>query len=211
MIVSLTDPGGPMTDVLARAGATKDEQFSAWMAARHALLKRRAQLLTGDGASADDLVQETLAKLYLAWNRVKDRDSLDAYARRIMLNEFNSGWRRPWRRRERTTDVVPDRAVHDRPDDGSRGEMWRFVQTLPPKQRAVIVLRYYEELSEVEIADALGISTGTVKSQASRALASLRARAPEVLGTRSAPHPSPFAPHPSTDPDHAADSKEEGR
>lgn len=181
MMVELTDPGGARMDHLVAAGASKDEQFTAYMAARHAGLRRRAHLLCRDAASADDLVQETLAKLYLAWHKVKDPQAVDAYARRIMVNEFNSGWRRPWRRRERSTDQLPERAVHDRHDEGARDEMWRFVQSLPPKQRAVIVLRYYEDLSEVEIADALGISPGTVKSQASRALATLRATAPHGL------------------------------
>lgn len=183
-MIPLTDPGGPSMERLASAGATKDEQFTTFMTTRHATLRRRAHLLTGDPASADDLVQETLAKLYLAWHKVKDPHAVDAYARRIMLNEFNAGWRRPWRRRERSTDRLPEVAVHDRVDEGSRREMWDFVQSLPPKQRAVIVLRYYEDLSEVEIAEALGISPGTVKSQASRALATLRNRAPQSLTGR---------------------------
>lgn len=184
MIAPFKISGGQMQDSLADPAATRDEQFSAFMAARHTMLLRRAHLLTGDPSTADDLVQETLAKLYLAWHKVKDHNALDAYARRIMLNEFNAGWRRPWKRRERSTDQVPERAVTDTMPDGTRDEMWRFVQSLPPKQRAVIVLRYYEDLSEVEIAATLGISPGTVKSQASRALATLRATAPGGLAGR---------------------------
>ena len=90
----------------------------------------------------------------------------------------NSLWRRARKRREVSTDSLPDhRGVSDRHDHGERSALWEFVQTLPKKQRAVIVLRFYEELSEAETAEVLGISVGTVKSQASRALAALRTRA----------------------------------
>jgi RNA polymerase sigma factor (sigma-70 family) len=86
-------------------------------------------------------------------------------------------WRRAWKRRELSSDTLPDdQGSYDRHDDGSSGALWEFVQTLPRRQRAVIVLRYYEELSEAETADALGVSVGTVKSQASRALATMRSR-----------------------------------
>lgn len=102
---------------------------------------------------------------------------VDGYARRILVNEHNSLWRRSWKRREFSTHTVPDRqTVTDSPDEGLSAALWDFVQTLPRKQRAVVVLRYYEDLSAAETADVLGISVGTVKSQASRALASLRTR-----------------------------------
>lgn len=162
----------------------KDGDFSAYMTARQHALLRTAYLLTGDRASAEDLLQTAFAKLYLSWDRVREREALDGYVRRIMVNERNSLWRRAWKRREHSTDIVPEAVVTDEYDDGQRGEMWRFVQTLPPRQRAVIVLRYYEQLSEAEIADMLGVSTGTVKSQASRALAGLRQRAPRSLDPR---------------------------
>ena len=103
-----------------------------------------------------------------------------------MVNENNSLWRRAWKRREHSTDTMPETGAVDVYDDGMGGALWSFVQTLPPKQRSVVVLRYYEQLSEAEIADVLGISVGTVKSQASRALAALRARAPHSLN----PHES---------------------
>ena len=106
---------------------------------------------------------------------------LDAYARRILINEHRTAWRRPWRRREVASDAPPDRAVTAIEYDGGREAVWEFVASLPPRQRAVIVLRYYEQLTEAEIADVLGISTGTVKSQASRAIAALRAQLPEEL------------------------------
>jgi RNA polymerase sigma-70 factor (sigma-E family) len=165
--------------------SAKDAEFSAWMAARQPALLRTAYLLTGDHHSAEDLVQLTLAKVYLSWDKVQRREVIDGYARRIMVNENNSIWRRAWKKRELTTDQVPERVpFHDSYDEGQASVLWDFVQTLPRKQRAVIVLRYYEELSEAEIADVLGISTGTVKSQASRALATLRAAAPAAGLTR---------------------------
>ena len=110
--------------------------------------------------------------------RTEDRrESVDAYVRRIMVNENNSLWRRGWRRRETATDAVPETVpVHDRYDEGTGAAVWAVVQTLPRKARAVVVLRYYEQLTEAETAEVLGISVGTVKSQCSRALASLRER-----------------------------------
>ena len=159
----------------------RDADFTAYLEARQARLLRTAYLLTGDQHQAEDLLQTSLAKLYLAWDKVRDRDSVDAYVRRIMVNENTSLWRRAWKRREHSSDSLPDRGAVDTYDDGMGGELWSFVQTLPPRQRSVIVLRYYEQLSEAEIADVLGVSVGTVKSQASRALAALRARAPHAL------------------------------
>lgn len=155
----------------------RDADFEAYMSARQPGLLRTAYLLTGDQHTAEDLVQTTLAKLYLSWDKVQDRGMLDGYVRRILVNENNSLWRRPWKRRELSTDKVPDQQpVTDDPDEGRSAALWQFVQTLPRRQRAVVVLRYYEELSEAEVADVLGISVGTVKSQASRALAGLRVR-----------------------------------
>jgi RNA polymerase sigma-70 factor (sigma-E family) len=163
---------------------TRDEEFSAYMAARQPSLMRTAYLLTGDRHQAEDLVQTSLAKLYLAWDRVRDRESVDGYVRRILVNENNSVWRRAWKRREFATDRVPETATRDTYDDGRSAALWDIVQTLPKKARAVVVLRYYEELTEAETADLLGISVGTVKSQTSRALAALRERAPQELDPR---------------------------
>lgn len=156
--------------------AAKDAEFAEYMAARQPSLLRTAYLLTGDRHAAEDLVQNALAKLYLSWDKVQRRDLVDGYVRRIMVNENNSLWRRAWKRNEVSTDEVPERGVAPEHDHGEKSALWDFVQTLPKRQRAVIVLRYYEELSEAETAELLGISVGTVKSQASRALASMRER-----------------------------------
>jgi len=162
-------------------GGERDAEFAADMDARQATLLRVAYLLTGDQHSAEDLVQTSLAKLYLSWDKVRDRDSVDAYVRRVMVNENNSMWRRPWKRREHVTETIPERPTSDVYDEGQQGALWDLVQSLPKKARAVLVLRFYEELTEAETAEILGISAGTVKSQTSRALATLRARAPQSL------------------------------
>jgi RNA polymerase sigma-70 factor (sigma-E family) len=157
--------------------------FTAWVEARHPALHRTAYLLCGGAAhDADDLTQTTLAKLYLAWGRIQDRNQIDAYARRIMVNEHRSTWRRASRRHEVVSEQVPEHGMPGREYDGQGDAVWQLVRTLPPKQRAVVVLRYYDDLSEAEIAAALRISPGTVKSQASRALATLRTRVPDHPG-----------------------------
>ena len=169
--------GGGSVTGQARESARLD--FESWLAAREPALQRTAHLLTGDVHTAQDLVQNTLAKLYLAWDRLSDVGNLDAYARKVLVNEHRTAWRRPVRRREQVTDQVPDRAAPVHEYDDRHDLVWRFVTSLPPRQRAVVVLRFYEQLTEPEIADLLGISLGTVKSQSSRALASLRAHLPE--------------------------------
>jgi RNA polymerase sigma-70 factor (sigma-E family) len=164
--------------------AQRDAEFSAYMEARQASLLRTAYLISGDRHTAEDLVQTALAKLYLAWDRVEDRGSLDGYVRRVIVNENNSLWRRPFKRREHATDQVPERAAPAASSAGGRDdELWALVQTLPRKQRAAVVLRYYEELSEAETAEVLGVSVGTVKSQTSRALAALRSRSGDLFDT----------------------------
>jgi RNA polymerase sigma-70 factor (sigma-E family) len=159
----------------------RDADFAAYMQARQASLLRTAYLLTGDRHTAEDLTQTAFAKLYLAWDKVRDQGSIDGYVRRIVVNEHNSLWRRAWKRRELSSDQLPEDPHHDTYDSGAGRELWELVQTLPRKARAVVVLRYYEEMTEAETAEVLGISVGTVKSQSSRALAALRERAPQTL------------------------------
>ncbi|PZF85961.1 SigE family RNA polymerase sigma factor [Jiangella anatolica] len=162
----------------------RDRAFEQYVEARQAALLRLAYLLTGEQHAAEDLVQTALAKLYLAWNRLERADSVDAYTKRIMVNEHASWWRRAWRRAERSTDAVPERPAG--PDFGQaladRDALWTVVQGLPPRQRAAVVLRFYEDMSEQDVAAALGCSVGTVKSQTSRALATLRTRLEERGG-----------------------------
>jgi RNA polymerase sigma-70 factor (sigma-E family) len=179
------------TTAVADRGSTRDARdadFAAYLAARQPSLLRTAYLLTGNRHDAEDLVQTAFAKLYLSWDKVRDQGSMDGYVRRILVNEHNSVWRRAWKRREHTADDsvlhALDKPHQDTHDDGVGAALWEVVQTLPRKARAVVVLRYYEEMSEAETAAVLGISTGTVKSQTSRALAALRARAPQTLNPR---------------------------
>ena len=163
------------TTTTHRQHATTYEEF---VAARAPALHRSAYLLVGNTADADDLLQTTLVKLYVAWRRAEAADSVEAYARRVMVNALLSTRRRPRWRRERLVESVPEPVGHD-PDPHDRIDTWPHVVALPPRQRAVIVLRYYEGLSEKEIADALGCAPGTVKSTASAALRTLRGRMEE--------------------------------
>ena len=173
----IADPGMLMT-----ARAARDADFAAYLQARQASVLRTAYLLSGDRHTAEDLTQTAFAKLYLAWDRVRDQGSIDGYLRRILVNENNSLWRRGWKKREHATDQLPEPTpVLDQYDDGRDAALWDVVQSLPKKARAVLVLRYYEQLSEAETAEALGVSVGTVKSQTSRALAALRERTPAHL------------------------------
>jgi RNA polymerase sigma-70 factor (ECF subfamily) len=153
-----------------------EDDFREFVAARSPALLRTAYLLTGDWATAEDLLQTALTKIFLAWKRLGEIEAVEPYARRVLVNTSISWWRRRWHG-ERPTEVLPERAVGDRVDEQlERDAMWRHVKALPARQRAVLVLRFYEDLSEAQTASLLGISTGTVKSQTSRALNTLRQR-----------------------------------
>lgn len=152
------------------------QDFAAYVQARSAALLRTAYLLTGNRADAEDLLQTALGKTYLAWNRLMKEHMVDAYVRRVMANTRISWWRKR-RVAEYATDVLPERPTGDAFAGADlRSLMMSVLAELPPRQRAVVVLRYYEDMSEAEIADTLGISLGTVKSTASRALSALRER-----------------------------------
>ena len=152
----------------------QDDAFSAFVAARSRLLLQAAHLLTGDRHRAEDLLQTALTRAYLRWDRIVDEDP-EGYVRRTMVNAHIDWWRRkPWR--EQATDVLPEVAEPDRSATvDARSSLLAALATLSRRQRAVVVLRYFEDLSEAEIARTLGCSPGTVKSAASRAMATLRA------------------------------------
>ncbi|MEV0649697.1 SigE family RNA polymerase sigma factor [Phytomonospora sp. NPDC050363] len=157
-----------------------EADFRDFVTARSAALHRSAFLLTGNWATAEDLVQTALTKTYLAWRRIGDIGSVEAYARRVLFTTNVSWWRRMWRN-EHPTEQLPESPGTDHTDAHvERDLMWRFVLKLPPKQRAVLVLRYYEDMSEAETASMLGVAAGTVKSQCSRALANLRTQLAEA-------------------------------
>ena len=160
--------------VVAGERAT-EEDFRAFVVARSPALLRTAYLLSGgDWALAEDLLQVALTKTYLSWGRIRERGAVEAYVRTTLATTATSWWRRKWHG-ERATAVLPELAGADRTSDvDERDALWVLVKQLPPKQRAVLVLRFYEDLSEADVARALGIAPGTVKSTTSRALAALR-------------------------------------
>jgi RNA polymerase sigma-70 factor (sigma-E family) len=175
------------SDVDRGSTTARERDFVEYVEARQQALVRFAYLLTSDYHHAEDLVQTALAKTYLTWDRLRDRGAVDAYVRRIIINENTSVWRRAWRRNERSTDLVPDLlGAADNGDDAEgRAVLWQVVQKLPPRQRAAVVLRYYEDLSEADTAAVLGCSIGNVKSQTSRGIAAMRAAVtadPGLLG-----------------------------
>lgn len=152
-----------------------DGSFQEYVASRGHALARMAYLLSGSRTDADDLVQAALAKAYARWPHISTLDSPDAYVRRILANQHVSWWRS--RRRERLTDRPPEIAVTDATAARATADLLREgVRSLPPRQRAAVVFRYYEDLDDAAIADALGCSVATVRSQISRALGSLRSR-----------------------------------
>jgi RNA polymerase sigma-70 factor, ECF subfamily len=153
-----------------------EADFRQFVTLRSAALLRTAYLLVGDWSSAEDVLQTALTKTYLAWRRLGEIEAVDAYARKVLVTTATSWWRRRWHG-ERPADVLPDQGGADPANEWvDREAMWRFVGTLPARQRAVLVLRFYEDLTEVETARVLGINVGTVKSQCARALATLRSR-----------------------------------
>jgi RNA polymerase sigma-70 factor (sigma-E family) len=156
--------------------------FREYVLADRGRLLRAARLLTaGDEYFAEDLVQTALTRLYVAWPRVMRADGPGPYARRILVNAFIDETRRPWRRRETVTDSVPE---HSSPStsatEGPDSVVLQALAQLPPRQRAVVVLRFLLDLDVESTSRALDCSTGTVKSQTSHALAKLR----DLLGSQ---------------------------
>ncbi|MGC9667918.1 SigE family RNA polymerase sigma factor [Planosporangium sp. 12N6] len=161
---------------MAPPASDLDVEFREFVAARSTALLRTAYLLSGDWGAAEDLLQVALTKTYLAWRRLGHIEAVEPYTRRVLVTTATSWWRRRWHG-ERPTEVLPERAEPDGLDARlERDALWAQVKELPARQRAVLVLRFYEDLSEVDTATLLGVSVGTVKSQCSRALATLRKR-----------------------------------
>ena len=153
---------------------TGPPSFDDYVSARGADLLRTAWLLTGDHQRAEDLVQTALGKVWPHWARIT-RDgsgSYDAYVRRVMMTTYIAWWRRRWNG-EYPTAALPEQPTTDR-DLDQRRDLLTALAALPKGQRAVVVLRYFEDLTEAQTAELLGCTVGTVKSQASRALATLR-------------------------------------
>jgi RNA polymerase sigma-70 factor (sigma-E family) len=144
------------------------DAFDAFVRARLPHLLRLGRALTGSEQAGADLVQDALERSLMRWSRIESDDP-EGYVRRVMVTRNISAWRRV--RRERLTAEVPETSYDETPPDPA---LWAALAQLPPRQRAVIALRYYEDLTEAQTAQLLGVSAGTVKSQASRAMAKLR-------------------------------------
>ena len=155
-------------------GRRRDD-FADYVAARRGYLRRVAYLMCGNWHSAEDLVQTALMKLYVAWPRIRRQGTEDAYARRIVLRAYLDEQRRPWRRESiglDGIDVAPDSPTSPEDED----ELRAALRTLPERQRATVVLRFWCGLSVEETAYDMGCSPGTVKSNTARALGTLRAK-----------------------------------
>lgn len=161
-------------------------QFREYVAARQAALFRSALLLTGHRQDAEDLLQAALTKLAGRWPTIQRTGAPDAYVRTTMYHQWVSWWRRHRRGREYVLDAVPEVAASEdlAADSSLRLALAEVLRQLTPRQRAVIVLRYYEDLPESEVARILGVGVGTVRSQAHRTLARLRQLCPELTSTR---------------------------
>jgi RNA polymerase sigma-70 factor (sigma-E family) len=151
-----------------------DEDFAEFVAARWSSLYRLAYLLAASPTGAEDLLQTTLEKAYMNWSRIGRMEYAEAYVRRMLANTMVSSRRRAWMG-ERPTDELPEE-IGDSAENPilDRNLFWPLVCALPARQRAVIVLRYYEDLTEAQIADVLGCAPGTVKSQSSAGIGALR-------------------------------------
>jgi RNA polymerase sigma-70 factor (sigma-E family) len=160
---------------------TKRHEFAEYFTARRDVVRRTAYLLCGDWHWADDLTQVAFVRVANAWDRIRDPVALDAFTRTCLIRAYLSESRRMWRRRERSTDELPET---DGRDPGaavdSRIDLVSAMRALSPRQRATLVCRYYQDLDIDRTAELLGCSPGTVKSQTARALAHLR----RLLGAR---------------------------
>ncbi|HEY1176383.1 MAG TPA: SigE family RNA polymerase sigma factor [Phytomonospora sp.] len=160
-------------------------QFEEFVRTRTPALMRTAFLLTGDQHLAEDLVQSALARAHRAWSRIREEQNAEAYTRKIMYHLQVSWWRRK-RLKEQHADVLPEPPVTgDSAEDSVRRiAVWEALARLTPRQRAVLVLRFYEDRSVVETAELLSCSEGAVKSQTSKALNLLRTKVPELRELR---------------------------
>src|SRR5262245_20452537 len=165
--------------------ATAEREFREYVAARQGALYSVAYLLTGHRQDAEDLLQTALAKLALNWGRLHNTGSPDAYVRKILYHQQVSWWRRGYHRREHVTADLPDAWISDHTADSTlRLTLDRVLAQLTWRQRAVVVLRYYEDLPEAEVAVILGCSVGTVRSQTHRTIARLRDMGAELISIK---------------------------
>jgi RNA polymerase sigma-70 factor (sigma-E family) len=151
-----------------------EQEYVEFTAARLPAMRKLAYLLCGDRHRAEDLVQQTFVKLYTSWRRARAVEHLDSYVRAMVVRAFLNERRRPWATRVQLTDSVPEQVAGNEPDVESRAVLRAALNRLPPRQRAVLVLRFLCDLPIADVAELLGCSSGTVKSQTSHGLAALR-------------------------------------
>lgn len=163
-----------------------DAEFTDFVRAAWPRLYRVAWLMLGDHGMAEDLVQTSMAKTYASWHQVRHSEAAFSYCRTTLVNTAGSWFRRKSWRNELATEVLPERGIEQ--DGSARPDLARALAGLPTKQRAVVVLRFYEDLDVNETARVLGISPGTVKSQTSHALSKLRISLGEAFVLEGAPH-----------------------
>lgn len=163
------------TDTDTDTGVGTGASFDDFVAARSPALWRSAFLLTGDPQKAEDLLQTALVKTWRRWDRIERHQTAESYVRRALATTYTDWWRRRWRG-ELPTEQLPDApgAADEAEVVAVRRDVLTALAALPRGQRAVVVLRYFDDLTERQAAEALGVSVGTVKSQASRALTTLR-------------------------------------
>jgi RNA polymerase sigma-70 factor (sigma-E family) len=150
-------------------------QFREYFVARRDTVRRTAYMLCGDWHWADDLTQSAFMRLAVSWRKVNDRQALDAFVRTCLMRAYFADLRKVWRRRERSVESLPDVAVAPDGASADREAFLAALRRLPPRQRAVLVCRYYQDLDVAATAQTLGCSPGTVRSQAARGLDKLRA------------------------------------
>jgi RNA polymerase sigma-70 factor (sigma-E family) len=160
------------------------QTFEEFVATRSPTFLRLAYGLTRDHAHAEDLLQTALARTWPAWRRIEGDP--EPYVRRVLVNTHNSWWRRRWNGERPTAELPETAAGHPQSNVDDRDEVWRALARLPKRQQAVLVLRFFEDLSEAQIAETLGMAPGTVKSYAAKGLAQLR-RDPSLLAIPRAP------------------------
>jgi RNA polymerase sigma-70 factor (sigma-E family) len=169
---SVVDSGGRVDPDDPRHERRNAVPFDEFVGARSRALLRTAYLLTHDHALAEDLLQTALAKAWFSWGRIEGDP--EPYVRRILVNTYASWWRRKWNG-EQPAETMPEPAPEGGADEHAEPtDLWAAMRRLPRRMRAVVVLRYFEDLTEAQTAELLGCSVGTVKSQTSKALAKLR-------------------------------------
>ncbi|MFI9028860.1 SigE family RNA polymerase sigma factor [Streptomyces sp. NPDC053560] len=174
---AVAPPPSPLPTPSSRPSRTSFPSFAAYVRDRGPALLRAARSLSANPNDAEDLLQTALAKTFVAWERIEDHRALDGYVRRALVNTRTSQWRKR-KIEEYACDELPEPGLVPSADPAERqvlrDAMWRAVLRLPDRQRAMVVLRYYEDLSEAQTAEVMEVSVGTVKSAVSRALAKLR-------------------------------------